>query len=160
MNDRREFSFIESVNREFGNANVGGGIYQGSLGQSRQANQFESINIGQINDTVSRLHGLNTSEMKKNAGFMYGPDGAACNPFIGDSYLFMNNSVSDTNNFGQGQQHSSHETSAMNGPATSYSNYMSQPQTGARRSLSGNSGNAVVAPQIINQMKEADEGIT
>ena len=96
MNDRREFSFIESVNREFGNVNVGG-IYQGSLGQSRQDNNFESINIGQINDTVSRLHGLNTSEMKKNAGFMYGPDGAACNPFIGDSYLFMNNSANSVN---------------------------------------------------------------
>jgi len=106
MNDRREFSFIESVNREFGNNagnNIGGIYNQGSLGQSRQANNFESINIGQINDTVSRLHGLNTSEMKKKAGFMYGPDGAACNPFIGDSYLFMNNSVNDTNNFGLGQ---------------------------------------------------------
>ena len=100
--------------------------------------------------------------MQKNAGFMYGPDGAACNPFIGDSYLFMNNSansVNETNNFGQGQQHSSQETTAMNGPATSYSNYISQPHTGARRSLSGNSGNAVVAPQIINQMDKADEVI-
>lgn len=100
--------------------------------------------------------------MQKNAGFMYGPDGAACNPFIGDSYLFMNNSansVNETNNFGQGQQHSSQETTAMNGPATSYSNYISQPHTGGRRSLSGNSGNAVVAPQIINQMDKADEVI-
>lgn len=65
MNDRREFSFFESVNREFGNANVGMYHNHGSLGQSRQANQFESINMGQINDTVSRLHGLNTSEMNK-----------------------------------------------------------------------------------------------
>ena len=47
----------------------------------------------------------------------------------------------------------------MNGPATSYSNYISQPLTGARRSLSGNSGNAVVAPQIINQMDKADDVI-
>ena len=31
MNDRREFSFFESVNREFGNVNVGP-IYQVSLG--------------------------------------------------------------------------------------------------------------------------------
>ena len=56
MADRREFSFIESVNREFGNANVGG-IYQGSLGQSRGQvpNHFESINMGHVNDTVSRL---------------------------------------------------------------------------------------------------------
>ena len=99
--------------------------------------------------------------MKKNAGFMYGPDGAVCNPFIGDSYLFMNNSVNDTNNFGHGQPHSSQETTAMNGPAGSYSNYMSQPTTSnsgtaaARRSLSGNQSNAIVAPQIINQMKDA-----
>lgn len=44
MNDRREFSFFESVNREFGNVNVGP-IYQVSLGQSR-ANHFESMNMG------------------------------------------------------------------------------------------------------------------
>ena len=37
MHDRREFSFFESVNREFGNANACG-IYHGSLGQSRQVN--------------------------------------------------------------------------------------------------------------------------
>lgn len=92
---------------------------------------------------------------------MYGPDGVACNPFIGDSYLFMNNSVNDTNNFGQGQQHSSQETTAMNGPATSYSNYMSQPASGgARRSLSGNQSNAVVAPHIINQMNDGTEDVS
>ena len=49
-----------------------------------------------------------------------------------------------------------------NGPATSYSNYMSQPgSAGVRRgSLSGskNQSNAIVAPQIINQMKDAAGG--
>ena len=48
--------------------------------------------------------------MKKNAGFMYGPDGAVCNPFIGDSYLFMNNSVNDTNNFGQNEAREGYST--------------------------------------------------
>ena len=70
MNDRREFSFFESVNREFGNANAG--IYQGSLGHLRPSGNFESISIGHINDTVSRLHGLNTSEMQRQGGAIYG----------------------------------------------------------------------------------------
>ena len=49
-----------------------------------------------------------------------------------------------------------------NGPATSYSNYMSQPgSAGVRRSSfsgSKNQSNAIVAPQIINQMKDAAGG--
>lgn len=82
----REFSFFESVNREFGNVNAGGN--RGSLGHSRQVNQFESLNMGQINDTVSRLQGLNTSEIDKQPGIFYNNEGAPCNPFISDSYLF------------------------------------------------------------------------
>ena len=35
MNDRREFSFFEQVNREFGNANAALYPHHGSLGQSR-----------------------------------------------------------------------------------------------------------------------------
>ena len=100
MKMNREFSFFESVNREFGNANAGGGIYHGSLGQSKHINQFESINIGQPNDTVSRLHGLNTSEMKREAGILYGADGAPCNPFISDSVLFQNSGTNESNQFG------------------------------------------------------------
>ena len=52
MADRREFSFFESVNREFVNANAMGGPYAGgSMGQSKNipvggGNHFESINIG------------------------------------------------------------------------------------------------------------------
>ena len=64
----REFSFFESVNREFGNINAGN---RGSLAQSRHGMQFESLNIGQVNDTVSRLHGLNTSEINKQPGVFY-----------------------------------------------------------------------------------------
>ena len=64
MNDRREFSFFESVNQEFGNANAGG-HYPGSIQSIHGGNQFESINIGHINDTVSRLPGLNTSDLNK-----------------------------------------------------------------------------------------------
>ena len=46
MHDRREFSFFESVNKEFGNANVGAYNVHQSLAQSRQGNQLESINVG------------------------------------------------------------------------------------------------------------------
>ena len=88
--DRREndFSFFDSVNREFGNANaVKGSVCTGG---------------GGINDTVSRLNCLSTSEMNRHAGIFSGPDGNPCNPFIGDSYLFHNNSgaTNETNNFG------------------------------------------------------------
>lgn len=56
-----------------------------------------------VNDTVSRLHGLNTSQMSKLDGVMYGPDGNPLNPFISDSYLFQNsNAQNETNNFGLG----------------------------------------------------------
>ena len=50
MADRREFSFFESVNREFGNVNfIGAPYHGGSMGQSKGgqgANYFESINMG------------------------------------------------------------------------------------------------------------------
>ena len=88
MNDRRlhgvhgDFSFFESVNREFGNANAA------NHNSNQHGSQYESINVGQINDTVSRLQGLNTSEMNRHAGIFNGPDGNPCNPFISDSYLF------------------------------------------------------------------------
>mmetsp|Transcript_21483 Transcript_21483/g.28791 ORF Transcript_21483/g.28791 Transcript_21483/m.28791 type:complete len:156 (-) Transcript_21483:1109-1576(-) len=112
MTDRREFSFFESVNKEFGNANAA--LYHGSLGQSRQGNNFESINVGQINDTVSRLPGLNTSEMNREAGMMYGPDGAPCNPFISDSYLFLNSVTNETYNFGLNSQETPHGGNVSN----------------------------------------------
>jgi len=115
MNDRREFSFFEAVNREFGNANIGS-IYHGSLGQSRQANHFESINIGQVNDTVARMHGLNTSEIKREVGALYGANGASCNPFISDSYLFLNSNSNETYNFGMG----SYELAPQGGTPSNY----------------------------------------
>ena len=74
--------------------------------------------MGQINDTVSRLPGLNTSEMNREAGMIYGPDGAACNPFIGDSYLFLNSATNETHNFGLGSQ----DTPAAHG--SNISNHM------------------------------------
>lgn len=61
------------------------------------------MNLGQ-NDTVSRLPGLNTEEVNREAGMMYGPDGAPCNPFISDSYLFINSVTNETYNFGLGSQ--------------------------------------------------------
>ena len=67
------------------------------------------MNIGHINDTVSRLHGLSTAEMQRQAGVMYGQDGAPCNPFIGDSYLFQNSVTNENSNFGLGTQ----ETAAL-----------------------------------------------
>ena len=79
-----DFSFFDSVNREFGNANA-----------------VKSVVAGGINDTVTRINGLNTSDMNRHAGIFNGPDGP-CNPFIGDSYLFHNNSgaTNETNKFG------------------------------------------------------------
>ena len=73
------------MNRDFGNANavkIGGGV------------------AGGINDTVSRLHGLNTSEINRQSGAFNGPNGNPCNPFISDSYLFLNSAANESNNFG------------------------------------------------------------
>ena len=59
-------------------------------------------NFISVNDTVSRLQGLNSSQMSKQDGIIYGPDGNPLNPFISDSYLFQNstNPNNETNNFG------------------------------------------------------------
>ena len=73
-----------------------------------KAKQRNSGNIISVNDTVSRLQGLNSSQASKQDGVMYGPDGNPLNPFISDSYLFQNslNPNNETNNFGMNQNSS------------------------------------------------------
>ena len=88
MNDRREFSFIEQSTNE----NVGALNNYHSLQVMGTADGYIDGQAwgNNVNDTVSRLQGLNTSQMSKLQAVLYGPDGNALNPFIGDSYLFQN----------------------------------------------------------------------
>ena len=99
MNERREFSFIEQMSKDGANDPQKPSEY--FLVQNK-AKQRNSGNIISVNDTVSRLQGLNSSQASKQDGVMYGPDGNPLNPFISDSYLFQNslNPNNETNNFG------------------------------------------------------------
>ena len=88
MADRREFSFIENFPN---NKLVGQSQFNSLQVVGKTDGYIEGTGWGNnVNDTVSRLQGLNTSQMSKLDGVLYGPDGNPLNPFINDSYLFLN----------------------------------------------------------------------
>lgn len=102
MTDRREFSFLDSQKE----SNVPLNNNHKNL-LSRKPNEFwtnkpETNEIGgiwgSVNDTVSRLHAINSQQVNKPDAMIFISDEKPLNPFIHESQMFMANS--ETNIFG------------------------------------------------------------
>lgn len=95
MTDRRDFSFVESQ-RE---SNVPLTNY--NLLQGKRPSKQEKPENGwaSVNDTVTRLHGINSAQMSNKDPLKDRLEVMAVNPFIHDSQLFVTQD-SETKNFG------------------------------------------------------------
>jgi hypothetical protein len=102
MTDRRDFSFIDSqresnVPLSYNNKNL--------LGKRpteiRQSKPEVNMGMwGSVNDTVSRLHGINSAQMSNKDLLYPRAEPFSVNPFIHDCQLFGTQSNTETKNFG------------------------------------------------------------
>lgn len=102
MTDRRDFSFVDShresnVPLSYNNKNLLGKrpteIRQGKP-------EYQLGMWGSVNDTVSRLHGINSAQLSNKDPLYPRAEPFSVNPFIHDCQLFGTQSNTETKNFG------------------------------------------------------------